>query len=57
MRTDDGAFAVLNAELISTQLDLPEPPSVSFDGEDLDERLARRHVGWTPVVGDELSLE
>ena len=57
MKTDDGAFAVLNAELITTQLDLPEPPSVSFDGEDLDERLARRHAGWTPVVGDELSLE
>ena len=57
MKSPLGMIAVLNAELIVEQLDLPAPPSVSFDGEDLKERLGRRNVGWTPVVGNQLSVE
>ncbi|MDA0821186.1 MAG: hypothetical protein O3C28_02025 [Proteobacteria bacterium] len=52
MLHENGNFAVLNVEHLSADLRLPTPPEVSFDGEDLEQRLARRNSGWTPVEGE-----
>jgi hypothetical protein len=52
MPRDDGNFAVLNVECLSGDILLPSPPEVSFDGEDLEQRLTRRNAGWTPVEDD-----
>jgi hypothetical protein len=52
MTTSSGTVAVLNAEHLVEKLSLSEPPHVSFDGENIDERLARRNTGWTPVIGE-----
>jgi hypothetical protein len=57
MNSEAGMFAVLNADLIGERLNLPVAPCVSFDGEDLDARLDRRNAGWTPVVGDQLTVD
>lgn len=50
MTTQDGSFAVLNAEIINLSTKLPKPIFVSFDGETTKQRITRRTKRWTPVV-------
>ena len=52
MASDDGTYAVLNIKWITQSLDLGEPETMTYDGESVDERLARRFQRWTPVIGD-----
>ncbi|MCH9674746.1 MAG: hypothetical protein K0U93_25120, partial [Gammaproteobacteria bacterium] len=43
-----GAHAVVNVDHLVDDVVLPHASPLSFDGESLDERLARRGAGWTP---------
>jgi len=52
MSTENGTFAVLNVEHMVENLALPTPAEVSFEGETVEARLARRNAGWTPVIGE-----
>lgn len=45
-------YAVLNIKRITDQVEYPDAETVSFEGEEVEERLARRHKRWTPVVGE-----
>ena len=51
MLTDKGRFAVLNIEHLVEDLLLSEINNLSWESEDLESRLARRHKTWTPVIG------
>jgi len=45
-----GQFATLNINTIQVPLDAPEPQLVSYDGESVEQRQARREQRWTPVA-------
>lgn len=45
-----GQFATLNINTIQVPLDAPEPQLVSYDGESIEQRQARREQRWTPVA-------
>jgi len=45
-----GQFATLNINTIQGPLDAPEPEPVSYDGESVAQRQARREQRWTPVA-------
>ena len=45
-----GQFATLNINAIGVPLATPDPNPVSYDGESIDQRQARREQRWTPVV-------
>ncbi|MBL6751538.1 MAG: hypothetical protein ISP90_13505 [Nevskia sp.] len=48
--TDQGQFAVVNVRALRPRpAGLPEAVAVTFSGESLDQRLARRKLLWTPV--------
>jgi hypothetical protein len=45
-----GQFATLNINTIRVPLNAPEPEPVSYDGESIEQRQARREQRWTPVA-------
>src|SRR5687768_12304124 len=45
-----GQFATLNINTIPGPLGIPEPNPVSYDGESVEQRQARREQRWTPVA-------
>jgi hypothetical protein len=45
-----GQFATLNINTIRVPLSAPEPEPVSYDGESIEQRQARREQRWTPVA-------
>jgi hypothetical protein len=45
-----GQFATLNINTIQAPLNTPEPQPVSYDGESVAQRQARREQRWTPVA-------
>ena len=52
-RSDDRLRATLNVNVLAARsLFDPNPPSVSYDGETADARLARRAKCWTPACLD-----
>lgn len=46
-----GQFATLNTNALRPRVVVPAPTPVSYDGETLQQKLARREAGWTPVSG------
>ena len=44
-------FATLNINTIQQPVDVPQAEAVSYDGESVGERRARREQRWTPVSG------
>ena len=49
--TSDGQFGIINTRaLIDRPAALPAPQLMSYDGETAAERVARRHLRWTPIV-------
>jgi hypothetical protein len=52
IETDAGAYATLNANCFEqADLLLQEAPLVVYEGETLEQRMARRQAKWTPVAG------
>lgn len=49
--TADGQFATLNVNAIRDSLPLQEAVPVSYEGESVEQREARRAQRWTPVAG------
>ena len=45
-----GQFATLNVNTIRGHPGIPEPNPVSYDGESVEQRQARREQRWTPVA-------
>jgi hypothetical protein len=45
-----GQFATLNINTIDAQLGVPEATPVSYEGESVEQRRARRRQRWTPVA-------
>ena len=45
-----GQFATLNVNAIRGLPDVPQAVPVSYDGESVEQRTARREQRWTPVV-------
>ena len=48
--TADQRFGIINTNaLIGFTAQLLPPQATSYDGETSDERMARRHLRWTPL--------
>jgi len=45
-----GQFATLNVNTLQPPVDVPPATSVSYEGESLEQKQARREQHWTPVV-------
>lgn len=45
-----GRFATLNVNTICTSIQIPDATAVSYEGESLEQKIARREKRWTPVV-------
>lgn len=43
-------FAVINANALDARAEIPVAEPISYDGEDVEARLARRATKWTPVT-------
>jgi hypothetical protein len=44
-------FATLNINTIRAPLEVPAAVAISYEGESLEQKQARREQRWTPVVG------
>jgi hypothetical protein len=50
MRVDGANLATLNLNCLIDQPPMPEPVAVDYEGESVEERMARRRRNWTPVA-------
>ena len=53
LATDRGHFATLNVNTMAGVADVPAAQPVSYDGESIEQRIARRETRWTPVIAVE----
>jgi hypothetical protein len=52
MRSERGRFGIINTRTLhAMSLSLPEPERMTYDGEQVGARIARREERWTPLTG------
>lgn len=49
--SEKGTFAIVNINTIPLLSPSPKVQPISYNGEDVSERVARREERWTPVIG------
>jgi len=49
MPTNKGRFSVINLEHLIDKINFTKINNLSWVDEDVESRLARRHMTWTPV--------